>query len=268
MELRTHPSGVVYLAFRHIQAPHAFSTRLGGVSRDPYHWMNLGWKSGDDPERVRENQARFEAAVGFATPPTLEMVHGAEVAIVREPVQERLSGDACVTAVAGVGMSLTTADCVPIFYHDPVRNVVALAHAGWRGTLTGVSVTTLEAMIGRFGTAPPDVRVGIGPAIGPCCFEVDRDVAEQFEERFPEEDLVLPGGATDKFRIDLWRANESLLRQAGVLPARIATGGFCTVCRSDLFFSYRRDRGKTGRMLACITPAPASEQGLGELLTR
>lgn len=245
---------VTTLVFDHIEAPHGFSTRLGGVSQGPFSSLNLGWLTTDDKGHVGENQARFDRHVGFAAPPTLKMTHGVDVAVLEEPLKpgQRLDGDACVTDRPGLGMSLTTADCVPIFYHDPEHGAVAVAHAGWRGTVAGVAETTLRTLAERYGSRPEAVRVGIAPAIGPCCFEVDADVAGPFEARFPGEDLVRKLGT--KWRINLWQANRLVLLSSGVLPDHIAVGDLCTACRQDLFFSYRRDRGTTGRMVAAIIP--------------
>lgn len=252
--LVTGEHDVTTLVFEHIEVPHGFSTRRGGVSQGPFQALNLGWLTTDDKEAVRENQARFDAHVGFAAPPTLIMEHGVDVAVLEEPLGpgQRKHGDACVTDRPGLGMSLTTADCVPIFYHDPEHRAVAVAHAGWRGTVAGVAQTTLERMRERFGTRPKAVRVGIAPAIGPCCFEVDADVAEPFEARFQGQDLVSKLGT--KWRINLWQANRHVLMSSGVRPDHIVVGDLCTACRQDLFFSYRRDRGQTGRMVAAILP--------------
>ncbi len=252
--LVTGDHDVTTVVFDHIQVPHGFSTRRGGVSEGPFSSLNLGWLTTDDLEAVRQNQERFDRQVGFAAPPTLKMTHGVDVAVMHEPVREgeRRDGDACVTDRPGLGMSLTTADCVPIFYHDPEHKAVGVAHAGWRGTVAGIAQTTLQAMQEHYGTRPEAVRVGIAPSIGPCCFEVDADVAEPFEARFPGEDLVARLGT--KWRINLWQANRLLLQDLGVRPDHIAVGDLCTACRQDLFFSYRRDRGLTGRMVAAILP--------------
>lgn len=245
---------VTTVVFDHLAVPHGFSTRRGGVSEGPFASLNVGWTTPDDKQAVGENQARLNAHLGFAAPPTLRMEHGVEVAVLEQPLAEgeRHTGDACCSDRPGLGMSLTTADCVPIFFHDPEHRAVAVAHAGWRGTVAGVAATTLQAMQERYQTRPEAVRVGIAPAIGPCCFEVDGDVADPFEARFPGEDLITKVGT--KWRINLWQANRLVLLRSGVLPEHLAVGDLCTACRQDLFFSYRRDRGVTGRMVAAILP--------------
>lgn len=239
-----------YLSFPNLQVPHGFSTRVGGVSEGPYRSLNIGQTTKDAPSRVHENRQRLSGEVGVPLVRTLSMVHGAVVVRVdRNPPTVR-EGDACVTDRPGVAMMITTADCVPIFFHDPVRRAVGLAHAGWRGTVAGIAAETVKALVREYGTRPEHVQVAVGPGIGPCCFEVDDDVAEPFRQRFPGKDLV--GERVNKFTVDLWRANLQVLLEAGVAEERIRVSRVCTSCREDLFFSFRRDRKVTGRMAALI----------------
>ena len=236
--------GLAWIRFDHIAAPHGFSTRRGGVSTGPYQGLNLGKMSGDDLKRVAENRRLFGDAIGFPIHQTLSMLHGNAVALVTDPGQTQ-EADACVTDQSHVSMSVTTADCVPIAYHDPQRNVVGLAHAGWKGTLAGVAATTVEAMVAR-GSRAADIRVGIGPAILRCCFEVDETVARQFGD----EMAVARGSG--KWDVDLHEANRRVLLGAGILPGNLLTCPMCTSCHQDLYYSYRRDRQVTGRLLTAI----------------
>lgn len=244
--------GPVWVRYPHLSAPHGFSTRLGGVSEGPYRSLNVGLSSGDDPERVRRNQQLLSQALGLPVHRLLSMEHGRRVVVVEEPGEPPRGwpGDACITARPGVSLMITTADCVPIFFHDPVRRVVGLAHAGWRGTLAGVGEATVAAMQERFGSRPGDLEVAIGPAIGPCCFEVDEDVASKFRGGLDGEDLLTP--VQNKWTVDLWQANRKRLVRAGVDEDKIRVSRLCTACQPDLFFSYRRDRRVTGRMAAVI----------------
>jgi len=242
---------VRYLRFPNITTPHGFSTRLGGVSQGAYRSLNIGQTSADIPRRVHENRARLARELGIPLVRILNMVHGTHVVRVNGPQPSVRTGDACITDRPGVAMMITTADCVPLFFHDPVRGAVGLAHAGWRGTVQGVARTTVEAMTAEFGSRPADLRVAIAPAIGPCCFEVDSDVSQPFLQGFPGKDLVQ--ARVNKFTIDLWRANEIVLRDAGVRGENILVCRVCTSCREDLFFSFRRDRKVTGRMAAVIS---------------
>lgn len=239
-----------FLTFPNLAVPHGFSTRVGGVSQGPYESLNIGQTTSDVPRRVHENRERLARALGVPLVRTLNMVHGAHVVRVDSNPAPVRTGDACITDRPGVAMMITTADCVPIFFHDPVRGAVGLAHAGWRGTVEGVAAATVAAMTREFGSSPADLQVALGPAIGPCCFEVDADVAGPFHHRFPGKDLV--ADRVNKFTVDLWRANRHVLLDAGVSEARICTSRICTSCRVDLFFSFRRDWKVTGRMAAVI----------------
>jgi polyphenol oxidase len=217
----------------------AFSTRLGGVSDGDFESLNLGILTDDEPERVVENRRRLCASVG-ADPETATMawqVHGARVAradsrgiVTPGTVFDRCDG--LWTDEPGRALALLTADCFPVALTrrngDPG---LAVLHVGWRGLLAGIA----EAGPAELGG---DVRAAIGPGIGACCYEVGEEVAEPFRERFGDE--VLAEG-----RLDLGRATELALRRAGVED--IERLGGCTACSPDLFFSHRRDRGRTGR---------------------
>lgn len=241
-ELCENDSGVCWIRFKHISSPHGISTRKGGVSSGPYASLNVGRMSGDSLDLVMENRRLLGAALGFPIPQTLQMDHGCTVALVSDASCSH-KGDACVSATPAVPMALTTADCVSLIYEDPVRGVVGLAHAGWRGTALGIAGETVRVMV-SLGCSPGDIRVGIGPAILPCCFEVDWDVAEHFPA------FRVEAGA--KWRVDLHSANLAVLLGAGVPHSNIKACTLCTSCRTDLFYSYRRDRKVTGRMVTAV----------------
>ena len=228
---------------------HGFTTREGGASRGAFATLNLSTTVGDDPARVRENWERLRAATGldFAR---VRQVHGCRVvdaAAGTEPVEE---GDAVATAAPGVAACVSVADCVPVLLADPRSGAVAAVHAGWRGTIDGAAAAGVKALVERHGARPDEMLAAIGPGIGPCCFEVSRDLAARFR------DEVGPVTATSRdqgSRVDLWRANELLLRRAGLARRRIETLGRCTSCEERTFFSHRRDRGLTGRHVAFIS---------------
>ena len=257
--LRGEPGAdqVRFLAFPNLAVPHGFSTRLGGVSQGPYRGLNIGQTSADVPRRVHENRERLSRALGLPLVRILNMVHGTHVVRVDSAPATARTGDACITDRPGQAMMITTADCVPLFFHDPVREAVGLAHAGWRGTVAGMAEATVEALAREFGSRPGDLQVAVGPALGPCCFEVEADVAEAFRERFEGQDLVSERG--NKFAVDLWQANLSCLLAAGVPEGQICVARLCTSCREDLFFSFRRDRKVTGRMAAVIALPQSGE---------
>jgi YfiH family protein len=148
---------------------------------------------------------------------------------------------------------LTVADCVPVFFHDPRARCIGLAHAGWRGTVAGIVTETLQAMARAYGSDAGNVLVGVGPSIGPDAFEVGPEVVEEFRAAFPEQtDLIRPAAEPGKATIDLWRANTVMALRGGARPENVVVSGWCTVSHPDLFFSHRRDQGRTGRLLAGI----------------
>lgn len=261
------PTKVV--TFPHIKVPHGLSTRVGGYSEGHLASLNAGFTVGDEPARVWKNRALFAAHLGLENLPwLLSMTHGNQVVVVEEkaPVAADqtvrpstfYSADACVTNKPGVPLSLTVADCVPVFLHDPVKRAVGLAHAGWRGTVTRIVGETAKLMISAFGCRAEDILVGIGPSIGPDAFEVGSEVAEEFVRAFPHHPEIVRAHpdpqavAAGKSFVDLWRANTVAALEAGVPQSNIVVSGWCTVSHPELFFSHRRDQGKSGRLIAGI----------------
>lgn len=251
-ELEQRGSGFL-VTFPHLgTVPHATSTRPGGVSSGPYQSLNLGRMSGDDVELVALNREQFSRWLGIPIVQNLQMDHGVEVAHVKSPAEmERTwEADACITNHPQVSLSLTTADCVPIFYHDPVARAVGLAHAGWRGTVAGIASLVVEAMTREFQCRPENIRVGLGPAIASCCFEVGQEVADAFLREYGRQSWMTE--RSQKWHLDLHEANRIWLGRAGIDPLHIRSCPLCSCCRADLFYSWRRDQGITGRMLSAI----------------
>lgn len=242
---------------------HAFTTRAGGVGAGSYKSLNTAFHVGDTMENVRANRARICRALGI-NPGHLvagKQVHGDRVAVVgqRDRGRGALSyedalpdTDALVAGTPGVPLSSYYADCVPIFFLDPVRKVVALAHAGWKGTVLKIGRKTLEKMTGAFGTDPGDCLAGIGPSIGPCCYEVDEKVMHPFRESFPDFQGMAAAASKGKWKLNLWEANRLTLLEAGLREENITTACLCTSCRNELFFSYRAQSGTAGRMASLI----------------
>jgi YfiH family protein len=245
---------------------HGFSTRAGGVSRisgasRPGGDLNLGFTPGDSAEAVSFNRETFLKAI--ATPSrkgdtrwglvTLKQMHSAVVRPVgRTETAERASlwGDGLITDEPGVLLGIQTADCLPILIADQNRRGVGAFHAGWRGTLKGI-VERGVASIGReFGSMPEDLIAAIGPGIGQCCFAVGSEVRELFAARYAYSDELFSGN--DRLTLDLVEANRRQLQAAGLAPEAIFSFNACTSCRTDEFFSYRAEPGKTGRMMAVI----------------
>lgn len=237
-----------------------FSTRAGGVSPYPSASLNLAGFDDDTAENIHENRRRFFALLGgrwsFSG---CWQVHGAEVRVVNDAASaargEEERCDAQVTREAGVLLGVKTADCVPVLLGDARTGACAGIHAGWRGTLAEIAVRALARMREEFGTRPSDVRAAIGPAARACCYEVGAEVIEAFDRKFPRATELFTPTREGHALIDLHRANAEQLSAAGVAPERINILPLCTICRPDLFFSYRRDRpvyGRSGRLLSVI----------------
>lgn len=237
----------------------AFSTRLGGVSPMPHGALNLAGFNDDAAENILENRRRFLHAVGGEwTLATCWQVHGAEVRIVENSGTAEEDGhrcDALATNAPHVLVGVKTADCVPVLLADQRTGAVAAVHAGWRGTLQRIVAQTLRRMNQVFGTRPPDVLAAIGPAAGVCCYEVGPEVVAAFAREFGSIEHLLRPTQQGRACLDLQRANAEQLATEGVGTDRIHTAPLCTMCRTDLFFSYRREKtklGRTGRLMAVI----------------
>ncbi len=240
----------------------AFSTRLGGVSHSPYNTLNFGLHVGDRRDDVIENRHRFLKLFSL-TPENMvccEQVHGNSVAIVGKDEEGRgaldyytsLPGyDAMVCRTPGIMLATFYADCIPIYLFDPGQRVVAIAHSGWKGTMGRIAIQTLRIMQKKFGCSPQNTEVLIGPGIGSCCFQIGQDLAKQVKEEFPRLDGILKlelGECT----WDLPLTNRLMLQDNGIRPENIIDCGLCTSCNPEVFFSYRREEGETGRMAAVI----------------
>jgi hypothetical protein len=221
----------------------------------------MGASSGDDEKIVEQNRDMVFESVGCSVSAVVypTQVHGSEIACIKKGNIESASGtlnfpdtDASVTDVPGVLLTSLHADCIPVWLYDRKRNVIGLAHAGWRGTRADVAAKTIHRMGEEFGCLPEDIIAVIGPGISRCCFEVGSEVYEEFKEMLPE---YVSEFSTDdkngKYHLDLKKINKILIERAGVSDIYIS--GLCTCCSSDeLFYSYRRDGGITGRMCAGI----------------
>jgi YfiH family protein len=245
-------SAAIPAAFRH-----GFTTRAGGVSTAPYDSLNLGGKWGDAPQRVAENRRRLARAAG-APLFVATQVHGAAIARVRAgDAPADLAGikaDGLCSDRPDVALGVFVADCIPALVADPRTGAFAAVHAGWRGTVAGVLPAAVRALQEHFGARPADLRVALGPAIGPCCFEVGPEVVEAFEAGLPGARAagVVVAGAAGRPRIDLKLANRLMLERAGVATEAIDAGDECTSSDRVRFYSFRRDRGQTGQHLGFI----------------
>jgi YfiH family protein len=255
---------------------HGFSTRRGGESSlEGRRSFNLGFTDWDTRENVLANRARLLVALRAKqmTLLTLRQVHSEVVLALDSAPAEAPRGDAAITRITGILLAVQTADCVPILLADTRHRTVAAVHAGWRGTLRRIVAKTLGRMRMAFGTNPANVVAVLGPAIGRCCYEVGPEVVQAFASQFAsapewfdpfatgEEpnplqwlSMMPPGhnAPPARVRLDLAAANRWQLCDAGVAASNIVASELCTACRTDLFFSYRREGARTGRLMAVI----------------
>ena len=258
---------VMYLTFpaleEYPELIHAMSTREGGVSTGYFSSMNLGVKTDDDPEKIRKNYDLFSEAIGIKTDSIVlgNLTHSDNVRVVTS-TEDCGCGitkpfnyedvDALVTNVPGVILAVTIADCVPVYFYDPVHKACGIAHSGWKGTANEISQKVVTAMEENYGTNPEDLICGIGACIGMCCYEVSQDVFEEFIEFDYLDEAWFFDKENGKFDIDLSRIIFGTLAYAGVNPDNIHISGLCTSCNSDILFSHRASHGKRGTMAAVI----------------
>lgn len=233
---------------------HGFLSRVGGISRGRYATLNLSDRIRDDAAAVRENWRRvvslFPAGSSVAR---LNQVHGTKVhSVTRGESAIRSTADAMVTREAGVVLGVMTADCVPVLLLDSRSHVVGAVHAGWRGVIAGLSAATVEGMV-KLGTDPKNIRAALGPSIGPCCFEIDLDLAERFAREIPGSDRHASPGPSGKAYLDLRAVVGEELARAGVTRSEIQSVGPCTKCASDRYFSRRAAGGSiTGLQMSFV----------------
>ncbi|WP_206107195.1 peptidoglycan editing factor PgeF [Paenibacillus apii] len=249
-----------------------FTGRAGGAGRTPYESLNCAFHVGDIPEDVIKNRKLVAESLGFLLEDWTcgEQVHGSEIAVVTADDKGRGSlerstafadTDGLLTDVPGVLLASFYADCVPLYFYDPVTGAVGLAHAGWKGTVAEIALSMVKRMEAVYGSRKKDIRAAIGPSIGACCYEVDdfvMDRVRRLEESLIRdeesgESLYSPSTAhIGKMMLNLKELNRRIMIKAGILPTHIECTSWCTSCSPDLFFSYRKENGVTGRMASWI----------------
>lgn len=247
---------------------HCFSTRLGGVSTGALASLNLGIHRGDEPENVRRNYALLGAAVGFAPEDTVFTHQVHTDTVLRVGRADRGTGllrgqerdcDALITDEPGVALCCFSADCVPILLYDPDRRAAGAVHSGWRGTALGIVKKTAQAMADAFGCRPDALRAAIGPCIGACCFETDRDVPDALRAALGAEVEGAIERRGEKYFVDLKAVNRLWLLRAGLRPAHIDVSGACTACDGARFWSHRRMGAQRGSLAGIIAIASAEK---------
>jgi YfiH family protein len=251
-------SGIPYYTFEalldHNEIVHAVFTRHGGVSRLPFAELNVGHLVGDDPDAVEANHRLIHETLGLCAGQfvTARQVHSCRVAVVDAGHTGKVlpATDALVTGFSGVSLMLRFADCLPILLYDPESRATGLGHAGWRGTARGLARRMVSAMVEYLGINPAETIACLGPAIGPCCYEVGPEVVQFVKGSLERWDGSLLPRADDRFALDLWEANRQQLLEAGI--RQIEASRMCTACHTDEFYSHRAERGATGRFAAVM----------------
>lgn len=240
---------------------HMFSTRLGGVSEGIYATMNVSHTRGDDPEKVMENYRRIGMVFG-KEPKDFVCSHQTHTTNVKCVTREDMGKgvikakdytdvDGLITNEPGIILTTFYADCVPLFFYDPVKNVIGLSHSGWRGTVASMGLVTVQEMTRQYGCSPKDILAGIGPSICQDCYEVSEDVAVAFKERFQDKTVqnkLLVNKGNGKYQLDLWACNKEILLEAGLREEHIQITDICTSCNPDYLFSHRKTNGQRGNL--------------------
>lgn len=260
---------VPYIQFKNLSATgivkHGFSTRKGGVSTGIFSSMNLNFKRGDDPDAVLENYRRMAAALNMRVEDMVlsDQTHTTNVRVITEEdrgkgilrPQDYSDVDGMITNVPGIVLVTSYADCVPLYFVDPVRKAIGLSHSGWKGTVGHIGQKTVWKMHEVYGSEPKDIVAAIGPSICQSCYEVSDDVAEAFRTNFTADEAadILLNKGNGKYQLDLWKANWYVLTDAGILPEHLSVTDLCTACHPDLLWSHRKTNGQRGGLSAFLS---------------
>ena len=248
---------------KHREISHFVSTRAGGFSNPPYDSLNLGFHVGDNQEIVLKNRERLATALKIPLDnfTTASQIHDHNVAVITEELRGRgtfnfgtaiSATDAMVTDTPNICLMVLQADCVPLLFFDLKKKVIGVAHAGWKGTVRMVAQNTVKLLKENFSCLPDDILVGIGPSIGPCCYEVGPEVVIQIDKAFHNKRECISETPDGKCYFNLWEANKTQLVQAGIPERNIEVARICTYCNHTHFFSYRHQQRETGRFGAGI----------------
>lgn len=242
---------------------HCFSTKMGGCSTGIFESMNLSYTRGDDKACVDENYRRMAAVLGVRPEDFVCTDQTHTTNVVKVGQKEKGYGvtkersyrdvDGLITNEPGVVLATFYADCVPLYFVDPIHKAIGLSHSGWKGTVGRMGQKTLEAMHQAFGTEAKDVFAAVGPSICQDCYEISSDVAEHFAKEFSgKEDKILLDKGNGKYQLDLWKTNEILLLEAGIQKEHLAVTNICTCCNDKLLFSHRASHGRRGNLGAFL----------------
>ncbi|NTW05593.1 MAG: peptidoglycan editing factor PgeF [Peptococcaceae bacterium] len=259
--------GLRYLSFDLLEKTgivnHAFTTRQGGFSQGSCNSLNMTFTDNDRADRVVANREKAAQALGYNLKQMVcgQQVHGTSIRTVSEIDKGRgnisyldsiSDTDGLITNVPGLLLASFYADCVPIFLVDPVKKVIGLVHAGWRGSVAKIAESAIFAMNKSYKVKPEDCLAVIGPSIGACCYEVDELVRENVAEKWLEPEKYFSFVKQGHWRLDLPLLNKDIMINAGLAEESIFLSGICTACNQDLFFSYRGQKGDCGRMASLM----------------
>ena len=267
-------NGVEYLTYSRLEnipfIKHAFSTKEGGVSEGIFSTMNLSFTRGDDIDKVKENYRRFFDAVGFALNNMVmsDQIHETDIMKIDEKkineINEESKGiedrvckniDGLITNLPNVPLVTFYADCVPLYFVDTVNKAIGLSHSGWRGTVKGMGIKTVEAMVREYGSNPENIVAVVGPSICQDCYEVSKEVVDEFHKEYDDKfdvSSIYYEKENGKMQLNLWEANRQILLLAGLKSENIVISNVCTSCHSDLLFSHRKTNGKRGNLIAVM----------------
>jgi polyphenol oxidase len=236
---------------------HAFCTRWSGVSEEQFSSLNFSAREGDAANRIHKNKEIIASSFSFFADQflTVHQIHGNQVLIVdRKNIgavkQRQRQCDAIVTDQPGLAIGVKTADCVPILMADREKQVIGVVHAGWRGTSLNIAAQAVSAFTDVFSSRFEDILAVIGPAIGPCCYQVDEAVYKANADDRVWESAFMPCREEGKWMLNLPAANRLQLLETGIFPENVCSADICTCCRTDIFFSHRGEGGKTGRQIS------------------
>ena len=267
-------NGVEYLTYSRLEnipfIKHAFSTKEGGVSEGIFSTMNLSFTRGDDIDKVKENYRRFFDAVGFALNNMVmsDQIHETDIMKIDEKkineINEESKGiedrvckniDGLITNLPNVPLVTFYADCVPLYFVDTVNKAIGLSHSGWRGTVKGMGIQTVEARVREYGCNPENIVAVVGPSICQDCYEVSKEVVDEFHKEYYDKfdvSSIYYEKENGKMQLNLWEANRQILLLAGLKSENIVISNVCTSCHSDLLFSHRKTNEKRGNLIAVM----------------
>ena len=265
---------VEYLTFpeleKYKEVSHLFTTRVGGVSENFLSTMNMSYSRGDSRENVNINYSRIAQVLNCSFEDFVCTMQTHTTNVLRVDHSHKGSGvakelyyqdvDGLITNETGIVLTALFADCVPLYFYDPIHHAIGLAHSGWKGTLNQIGLITVQKMQEEFGSKSEDIIAAIGPSICQDCYEIGNEVAEKFMDQFfdvKDEFLIknkkfLTKNKNGKYNLDLWAVNELILMNAGLLPNHISTTDLCTCCNKDYLFSHRASNGKRGNLAAFL----------------